>query len=85
MMKIPSGVEDIRQYSLAALGGIALEGIYQAEVISGETVAVIGMGLLGRIASRILHAYGCDVIGFDVVDKTLPGTKLKSFINLVYT
>ncbi len=79
--KIPSDVEDIRQYSLAALGGIALEGIHQAEVIPGETVAVIGMGLLGHIASRILHAYGCDVIGFDVVDKTLPGTKLKSFIN----
>ena len=39
------------------------------------------MGLLGHIVSRILNAYGCDVIGYDVVDKTMPGTNLKAFIN----
>lgn len=79
--KIPDGVEDIRQAAFCALGGIALEGIHQAEVIPGETVAVIGMGLLGHITARILYAYGCDVIGFDIADKTLPDTKLKAFIN----
>lgn len=79
--KIPDEVEDIRQAAFCALGGIALEGIHQAEVIPGETVAVIGMGLLGHIAARILYAYGCDVIGFDVADKTLSDTRLKAFIN----
>ena len=44
-------------------------------------MAVIGLGLIGHICSRILYAYGCDVIGYDVADKTLPGTKLLSFIN----
>ena len=78
--KVPDGV-DIRQAAFSALGGIVLEGIHQAEVIPGETVAVIGLGLLGHICSRILYAYGCDVIGFDVADKTLPETKLLSFIN----
>ena len=28
-----------------------------------------------------MNAYGCDVIGYDVVDKTMPGTRLKAFIN----
>lgn len=79
--KVPEEVADIRQAAFAALGGIALEGIHQAEVIPGETVAVIGLGLLGHITARILDAYGCDVIGFDVVDKSLPGTRLKAFIN----
>lgn len=79
--KVPEEVADIRQAAFAALGGIALEGIHQAEVIPGETVAVIGLGLLGHITARILDAYGCDVIGFDVADKSLPGTKLKAFIN----
>lgn len=79
--KVPDEVEDIRQAAFCALGGIALEGIHQAEVLPGETVAVIGLGLLGHIVSRILYAYGCDVIGFDVADKTLPTTKLKAFIN----
>lgn len=79
-VKIPDNNQDYRQYAFAALGGIALEGIHQAEVVSGETVAVIGMGLLGHIAARILNSYGCDVIGFDVVDKSMPGTNLKAFV-----
>jgi len=80
VVKISGNNQDYRQYAFAALGGIALEGIHQAEVVSGETVAVIGMGLLGHIAARILNSYGCDVIGFDVVDKSMPGTNLKAFV-----
>lgn len=81
VVKIPDELEDIRQAAFAALGGIALEGIHQAEVMPGETVAVIGLGLLGHICARILYAYGCDVIGYDIADKSLPETKLKAFIN----
>lgn len=80
VVKVPGKV-DIRQAAFAALGGIALEGIHQAEVQPGETVAVIGLGLLGHICSRILYAYGCDVIGYDITDKSMPGTNLKAFIN----
>lgn len=79
--KVPEELTDYRQAAFCALGGIALEGIHQAEVIPGETVAVIGMGLVGHIVSRILDAYGCDVIGYDVADKSMPGTRLKAFIN----
>lgn len=81
VVKVPDELEDIRQAAFGALGGIALEGIHQAEVVPGETVAVIGLGLLGHICARILYAYGCDVIGYDIADKTLPNTKLKAFIN----
>lgn len=78
--KIPKDFQNFEQGAFCALGGIALHGIHQADVKPGETVAVIGMGLLGHITSRILNAYGSNVIGFDVVDKTLPNTKLKAFI-----
>lgn len=81
VVKVPDELEDKRQAAFAALGGIALEGIHQAGVMPGETVAIIGMGLLGHICARILYAYGCDVIGYDIADKTLPATKLKAFIN----
>ena len=81
LTKVPEKLTDYRQAAFCALGGIALEGIHQAEVVPGETVAVIGMGLVGQIVCRILNAYGCDVIGYDVVDKTMPGTRLKAFIN----
>lgn len=78
--KIPEKMDDIRQGALCALGGIALQGIHQAKVEPGETIAVIGLGLLGHITARILDAYGCDVIGYDIKDKSLKGTNLKSFV-----
>lgn len=81
IVKIPSEMTDCRQGALCALGGIALQGIHQAKVVPGETIAVIGLGLLGHITSRILDAYGCDVIGYDIKDKSLPKTRLKDFIN----
>ena len=77
---IPAEETDYKQYAMCALGGIALQGIHQADVKPGEAIAVIGLGLLGHILSRILNAYGCDVIGYDIADKALPGTRLKSFI-----
>lgn len=78
--KIDTDSRDIRQYAFCALGGIALEGIHQADVIPGETVGVIGLGLLGHITARILNAYGCDVIAYDISDRVLPGTSLLAFI-----
>jgi predicted dehydrogenase/threonine dehydrogenase-like Zn-dependent dehydrogenase len=78
--KIPSQLTDYRQAALCALGAIALQGIHQASIEPGETVAVIGLGLLGHIVTRILNAYGCDVIGYDVIEKSINGTKLKAFI-----
>jgi len=78
--RLPADAADIRQYAMCALGGIALQGIHQANVVPGETVAVIGLGLVGHITARILNAYGCDVIAYDIADKTLPGTRLKAFV-----
>lgn len=78
--KLPADFVNPRQAAFCALAGVALQGIHQAGVALGEIVAVIGMGLIGHICARILNAYGCDVIGYDVVDKTLPATRLKSFI-----
>ncbi|MGI6587858.1 MAG: bi-domain-containing oxidoreductase [Peptococcia bacterium] len=80
LVKIPNEMMDYRQGALGALGGVALQGIHQAKVKPGEIVAVIGLGLLGHITARILDAYGCDVIGYDIKDKSLSGTKLKAFI-----
>lgn len=80
VVRVPSEMTDLRQGALCALGGIALQGIHQAQVTPGETIAVVGLGLLGHITARILNAYGCEVIGYDIKDKTLPRTRLKAFI-----
>ncbi|MFK9094232.1 bi-domain-containing oxidoreductase [Bacillus salipaludis] len=80
IVRIPDEMTDYRQGALCALGGIALQGIHQAQVVPGETVAVIGLGLVGQITARILSAYGCDVIGYDIIDKSMQATRLKAFI-----
>ena len=45
---------------------MALHGVRTAEVKLGDSVAVIGLGLMGQLTLQILRAAGCRVIGFDV-------------------
>lgn len=64
-VKIPEGV-DFESAAFVALGGIALEAVRMARVSLGETVVVIGLGLLGQIAVQLLNAAGCHVLGMDI-------------------
>ena len=63
--KIPDGV-DFDEASMTTIGAIALQGVRQADVKLGETVAVIGLGLIGLITVQLLRANGCRVVGLDV-------------------
>ena len=51
--------------AFTTIGAIALHGVRQSSATLGETVAVIGLGLLGQLAVQILKAAGCRVIGMD--------------------
>src|SRR5574341_343432 len=62
---LPKNV-DFESASFTTLGAIALHGFRLAEPQIGETVAVIGMGLLGLLAAQIAAAAGCDVLGIDI-------------------
>ena len=64
IVKIPDGVS-FADASCATVGSIALQGVRQCEVRLGETVAVIGLGLMGQLAVQMLRASGCKVIGFE--------------------
>jgi len=63
--RIPDGVS-FEEASFGMLGIIALNGIRLAKLTFGESVAVVGLGLLGLISVQILKAYGCRVIGTDL-------------------
>ena len=63
---VPDTVSD-EDAAFAFLGAIALNGTRTAEITPGESVAVIGVGLLGQIAVQILKAFGCSVLAIDVV------------------
>lgn len=64
LVKIPDGVS-FADASCATVGSIALQGVRQCEVRLGESVAVIGLGLMGILAVQMLKASGCRVVGFD--------------------
>jgi predicted dehydrogenase/threonine dehydrogenase-like Zn-dependent dehydrogenase len=67
-VRIPAGL-DTSAASTVAVGAIALQGVRRAAVTLGETVVVIGLGLLGQLTSQILRANGCRVIGIDANGK----------------
>ncbi len=57
---------DYESGAFATLGAIALHGFRLGEPQVGERVAVIGLGLLGLLASMIARAAGCHVFAVDV-------------------
>ena len=48
------------------LGAIALQGVRLAEPTLGESVVVIGLGLVGQLTLQLLKANGCRVFGLDL-------------------
>jgi predicted dehydrogenase/threonine dehydrogenase-like Zn-dependent dehydrogenase len=63
---IPPGMP-LDHAAFGTLGAIAMQGVRQAEPAVGETVAVIGLGIIGLLAVAILKAAGCRVVGIDPV------------------
>jgi predicted dehydrogenase len=62
--RIPDAVSD-EHAAFTVLGAIGLQGIRLAEPTLGETVVVIGLGLIGLLGVQLLKANGCRVIGLD--------------------
>jgi predicted dehydrogenase/threonine dehydrogenase-like Zn-dependent dehydrogenase len=64
LARVPDTV-DLDQAAFATLGAIALHGFRLAGPQIGESVAIIGMGLLGLLAAQIARAAGCPVLGIE--------------------
>jgi predicted dehydrogenase/threonine dehydrogenase-like Zn-dependent dehydrogenase len=52
--------------STVTLGAIALQGVRRAAPQLGETVGVIGLGILGQLTVQLLRAAGCRVLATDL-------------------
>jgi predicted dehydrogenase/threonine dehydrogenase-like Zn-dependent dehydrogenase len=68
--RVPDGV-DVLGASTVTLGAIALQGVRRTAPTLGETVVVVGLGILGQITVQLLRANGCRVIGVDLDPKRL--------------
>jgi predicted dehydrogenase/threonine dehydrogenase-like Zn-dependent dehydrogenase len=62
--KVPDNVSD-EEAAFTVIGSIGLEGIRLCNPSFGETIVVIGLGLIGLVTAELLIANGCRVIGYD--------------------
>jgi predicted dehydrogenase/NADPH:quinone reductase-like Zn-dependent oxidoreductase len=70
VVRLPENVK-VRDAALVTIGSIALQALRRAKVELGESVLVIGLGLVGQIVNQLLLAAGCRVIGSDLSEKKI--------------
>jgi predicted dehydrogenase len=63
--RIPDGVDD-EAACFAVIGAVGLQGVRLVQPTLGESIVVIGLGLVGLLTVQILQADGCDVLGIDI-------------------
>lgn len=71
---IPDGVSD-DEAAFTVIGSIGLQGIRLLNPTLGETVVVVGLGLIGLLTAQLLVANGCRVIGVDIDESKLELSK----------
>ena len=62
--KIPDNISD-EEATFTVIGAIGLQGVRLCNPTLGETIVVIGLGLIGLVTAELLKANGCKVIGYD--------------------
>ncbi len=68
--KVPDNVSD-EDAAFTVIGSIGLQGIRLISPTFGETIVVIGLGLIGLLTAQLLKANGCRVIGTDFDEKKI--------------
>lgn len=77
--KVPDEVSD-EEAAFTVIGSIGLQGIRNLNPQLGETVAVIGLGLVGLVTAQLLKANGCNVIGIDFDQQKVDMAESKGII-----
>ena len=65
VVPVPEGVR-LEHACFATLGSIALHAVRIANIGLGETVAVIGLGIVGQLVAQLVRLQGGTVIGIDL-------------------
>ncbi len=67
---LPAGLDSILGI-FSQIGAISLNGVHDARIRIGETVAVFGLGVPGQIVAQLAKKSGAYVIGVDLIEKRL--------------
>jgi predicted dehydrogenase/threonine dehydrogenase-like Zn-dependent dehydrogenase len=78
---IPDNVSD-EEAAFTVIGSIGLQGIRLCNPQLGETIVVVGLGLIGLITAELLVANGCTVIGIDLDPNKIAIANKKGIIGI---
>ena len=78
---IPDNVSD-EEAAFTVIGSIGLQGIRLCDPQLGETIVVVGLGLIGLITAELLIANGCRVIGVDLDANKIAIAKQKGILGI---
>lgn len=68
--RLPNEVS-FRDASFATVGAIAVHGFRRSGATLGETIGVIGAGLVGNVVIQVARAAGCRVVAFELQEGRL--------------
>ena len=70
VFKIPASIPDLKAvYTMTC--AIAYHGIQRARVKAGESVAIVGVGMIGHLAAQVARTIGARVIAIDPLQERL--------------
>ncbi len=64
MVKIPEGVSDA-EAGFATVASVSLQALRLCDIKAGDTVLIMGMGLLGHLCAALADIQGAVVVGYD--------------------
>ncbi|WP_043929657.1 zinc-dependent alcohol dehydrogenase [Bacillus sp. EB01] len=76
--KIPESV-DPKEAALGGLGAIAIHALRIANLQFGETVVIVGLGVLGQLIAKIANAAAYNVIAYDLSKSRVDMLKEENF------
>jgi 2-desacetyl-2-hydroxyethyl bacteriochlorophyllide A dehydrogenase len=68
VFKLPDGLSDLKAL-FVRLAAISMTSVIQSDIRIGDRVVVLGLGLVGNLASQLFEIQGARVIGVDSIGK----------------
>ena len=81
VVHIPQNVTD-DEAAFTVIGSIGLQGIRLCQPTMGETIVVIGLGLIGLLTAELLIVNGCRVIGVDIDSHKIDIARAKKVVGI---
>jgi len=74
-VKVPEGLDPVKAV-FARMANVSITSLRVSKVELGDSVAVIGLGLVGNLTAQLFQIGGCNVIGLDKIEKRIEVAKL---------